>query len=382
MQGSTNSCHRVKSDTIAVNDYQNFHNTPTKLKHRDKMLNGIWPGDGCEYCKKIEDAGGRSDRLELNEDVHYAPKELKFNNYATAVTPRILEVYFNNLCNLNCIYCNSDYSTVWEAEDRKFNLRSSLELDQLSKGREQYPDMLKNHWKWMEENAKNLIEYRILGGEPFFQPELKDNIEFFKKNPCPDTKFVVFSNLKIENSKMCSLLDEIVKLEKNNHIKSFSLVCSLDCWGPQQEYIRTGLNLKQWEENFLTILKNYQSVNLEIHGTIISLTLDTLPSLCKKVTEWNKVRKVKHSISFVSGCQNMDANIFPNNFFDLKFDNAINESTDKNIIEWLKGFKKTVNNAPCNNDAIRKLKHILNNFDIRRGTNWKILWPWLDKYEV
>jgi hypothetical protein len=50
--GTTASCHRVTHDPIQIVDGKiNFHNIPQKLEARTKMLNGQWPGRGCEHCK-------------------------------------------------------------------------------------------------------------------------------------------------------------------------------------------------------------------------------------------------------------------------------------------------------------------------------------------
>jgi hypothetical protein len=76
---------------------QDFHNHPGKLGDREKMLEGLWPGNGCEYCKKIEDVGGVSERTGYINDLLLSPKELSLNPTATNVTPRILEVYFTNV---------------------------------------------------------------------------------------------------------------------------------------------------------------------------------------------------------------------------------------------------------------------------------------------
>jgi hypothetical protein len=51
--GTSSSCHRCKGWDV-TNHMQDFHNHPGKLGDREKMLEGLWPGNGCEYCKKIE----------------------------------------------------------------------------------------------------------------------------------------------------------------------------------------------------------------------------------------------------------------------------------------------------------------------------------------
>ena len=35
---------------------------------------------------------------------------------------KILEVYFSNVCNQACIYCSPEYSSMWEVENKKFEL--------------------------------------------------------------------------------------------------------------------------------------------------------------------------------------------------------------------------------------------------------------------
>jgi hypothetical protein len=378
LERTTNSCHRVKSDRITPETYADFHNTPTKIADRKKMLSGKWPGNGCEYCKDLEHAGASSDRTEINEDIYLAPiNTTKTNVY---LIPTMVEVYFNNLCNLSCIYCTSTYSTVWEAEDKKFGSQTNKEIENFKKSRDMYPAMVAAHWKWLTDNCHGIKKYNILGGEPFFQPELEQNIDFFEKNPCPNLHFSIFSNLKVDKDKMRRVLDKIESLRIRKHIKSFEIVCSLDCWGPQQEYVRTGLNLKKWEENFNILLNEYTNFNLQIHSVLISLTIDTLPELVNKVTEWNKHRFISHSISFAEGCPHMHPGIFPTGYFSKQFSSAIDLSDTTDKKNWLKGFEKRVDSQIQSPENIIKLKQTLDELDKRRGTNWRILWPWLDQY--
>ena len=91
--GESASCHRVMGDPLEVrNGELNFHNIPAKLEARRKMLRGEWPGRGCEHCKHIEEAGGKSDRqVHLNLEGTTAPPELDTDLTAVDVTPRQLK---------------------------------------------------------------------------------------------------------------------------------------------------------------------------------------------------------------------------------------------------------------------------------------------------
>jgi len=98
-EGTTNSCHRVKSDVLTPETYANFHNTPNKIADRTKMLNGQWPGNGCEYCKDLELAGASSDRTEINRyDDDLAPintSDTEVNLIPSMVEVRLISLYDN-----------------------------------------------------------------------------------------------------------------------------------------------------------------------------------------------------------------------------------------------------------------------------------------------
>ena len=110
---TTGSCHRTDHHRFDT-DLFDFHNTPRKLNDRQRMLQGQWPERGCDYCRNIEAAGGASDRItNLDFPGIHAPPELDTDPHSVTVTPRMLEVYFDNVCNLKCLYCGPYFSTLW-----------------------------------------------------------------------------------------------------------------------------------------------------------------------------------------------------------------------------------------------------------------------------
>lgn len=383
--GTTNSCHRVDGGLLPEK-YSDFHNTPNKIEDRKKMLSGVWPDNGCLYCKKIEEAGGVSDRQEANswKFDDFNPPELYKDKNAVVLTPRYLEVYFNNVCNLSCIYCFSENSSIWEIEDRKYGTIKSLNSPEPSSVEDNknkqilYEKRVKQHWEWLEENIKYISHYSILGGEPFFQPEFEKNIDFFLNNPNENLNFSIFSNLKVSADRMRKILDKVNRSIETKSIRSFKIYCSLDCWGEEQEYTRTGLNIDSWEKNFNIILNEYPKIKLDIHSTVISLGIKTLPDLCEKVAEWNEVREVKHSLSIVDGKKCMHPGIWPNEIFEADWNNAIEKSkslsTKNNIISLM----KVSSNQQVDVNLQEELKNVLTDLDIRRNTNWQKTFKWLN----
>ena len=386
--GSTCSCHRTENDNVNYVNFDDFHNTPAKLKARQAMLDGKWPGGGCEYCKKIEDAGGISDRTDINRDARaeLIPPELLTNPNAIRITPTMVEIYFSNLCNMSCIYCNPKYSSTWEHEARKYNLYPVSKLDRITGDKDSYQKILAKFWEWLDKNASNLVRYNILGGEPFYQPELETNITFFETHPCPNLRLTVFSNLKVSHDKFVRILTQLNSLLDRGHLASVQITCSLDCWGPQQEYVRTGLDLVQWEKNFDTLVKEFQKINVQVHGTMTSLTIKTMPGLVKKINDINQYRTGKSipvflTYNMVFDPPHMNPDIFPNGLFDTDFDEVINLLTDSHTKNLIQGYKQSINNGKHNPDLIDKLKIYLDELDARRGTNWKPLFPWLVEHK-
>ena len=121
--GTTSSCHRCNHDQLTVETFKDFHNTPNKIQARQLMREGVWPQKGCQYCEKIEAAGGVSDRqyqIDSDHDADRVPTELLQDPTANVVTPRTLEIYFSNTCNLKCIYCSPQFSSQIKQENIKF----------------------------------------------------------------------------------------------------------------------------------------------------------------------------------------------------------------------------------------------------------------------
>ena len=368
----TASCHRTNHHKFDLDTFD-FHNTSTKIDDRNRMLRGEWPAVGCDYCKNIEQSGGVSDRI-TNLDLNgmHSPMELDTDPTATHVTPRILEVYFDNVCNLKCLYCGPHFSSLWDAENIKYdNVRFSK-----SPNIEQNKNKI---FEWLKINGQHLAVFNVLGGEPLYQQEFIDCIELFEQYPAPNLKLQIFTNLNIKLPNLKKIIERIHNLVNTDKIREFEITASLDCWGPEQEYVRFPLNLASWEENFKYLLTQ-SWINLIIGSTITPLTVKTLPQLIEKINEWNKVRKVYHYQNSVNAPENQMIDIF-GGIFNEDFDKAINlkpESTteEKSSKEYLRGIAQQSKGTP-NIEHITSLFNLLNKLDARRNTSWEKTFPWL-----
>jgi organic radical activating enzyme len=373
--GTSSSCHRCKGWDV-TNHMQDFHNHPGKLGDREKMLEGLWPGNGCEYCKKIEDAGGKSERNGYINDLLLSPPELVLNPKEIRVTPRILEVYFTNVCNQKCVYCSPFFSSLFQQEIEKYGPIEN-EYDLMGfKARDDYDKLKADFWIWMENNSTELYQFQILGGEPMYQPEFEECLDYFERKEHPKTNWKIFSNLKHTPSKFKEKIQRINKLIESKKLKSFEIVCSQDSWGPQAEFSRFGMDLKEWEQNFNTLMES-PFVGISIHSTISPTTLPTMAEFYRKIMDWNKIRQVNFGWNTIANPTFMSPEIlghYATDFFDELL--SVIPDTDHRKI-YLEGFKTQVTTHDVDPYRLKKLYDYLEKIDVRRNTDWKSLYPWL-----
>jgi organic radical activating enzyme len=369
----TASCHRTNHHKFDT-DIFDFHNTPSKLDDRARMLAGQWPNQGCNYCRDIEKAGGQSDRItNLDFPGIHAPPELDTDPMAINVTPRILEVYFDNTCNLKCLYCGPHFSSLWDAENIKFGNPAFDKSTNIESNKQKIFD-------WIKNNGHQLTVFNILGGEPLYQRELEQCLDIFDQHPASELKLQIFTNLNCKLSHLQKIVNRIKQLIDQNKLREFEITASLDCWGEPQEYVRYPLNLQNWEKNFEYLLgQNW--INLIVSSTVTPLTIKTLPALLEKIKFWNQTRQVWHYQNSVNAPSYMFIDIFGDIFVD-DFEKALSFKPDGTPEEraskqYLEGIATQSASGSPNIPEITRLFDFLNQMDQRRNTSWKITFPWL-----
>ena len=388
-EGKSSSCHRVKAHPLNPNNFSNFHNLPQKIQDREAMLRGEWPaaGRGCEYCKNIEDAGGWSDRQHNNQLGGYNPPELKDNPLATHVTPRIVEIFAQNTCNLACVYCNENLSSKIEAEIKHhgpIQLKiggSYSKLSSSSLTEKYFTDFL----AWLEDNIQNLGRLHLLGGETFIQHRLIESVfDIIERKPNPKLQLNIFSNFNAPEKHFYSYMNRIKDYALAKNIGRFDLTCSIDCWGPQQEYVRSGLNLEKLEEYFeYAALQDETWLWLNVNQTMSCMTIKTMPQLIQKINKYSVHRHIGHYFQFVDGMpyqhpQIYDYSMWENDFVNILSAMQSNPEHRQEAINRMIGHQRMLQ-ANCKHDD-RKISYLhkyLDELDRRRGTDWRPLFPYL-----
>jgi len=382
--GKTSSCHRVNAVPLDPDNFANFHNLPKKIQDRELMLKGEWPTGGCEYCQQIEQAGGHSDRQHNNSIGGYVPIELHTDPTATHVTPRIVEIFAQNTCNFSCIYCAEDLSSQIQAENKKFGYNNHINhVPIISKpNNNEYFDKF---IEWLEENIQGLMRLHLLGGETLIQHDLMERVfDIIERKPNPNLQLNIFSNFNAPEKHWVAYTNRIKDYCQADNLGRFDLTCSLDCWGPQAEYVRHGLDLDLLESRLAWAAEQSEDwLYLNVNQTVSSMTIKTMPGLIEKINQYSQNRHIGHYFQFVTGYDFQHPEIFDYSMWADDFERILAVMPTDTVIHQeaisrMIGLQKRLQNT-CRQDNIKigKLHTYLDEMDHRRGTNWRELFPYL-----
>jgi organic radical activating enzyme len=400
--GVTASCHRAGYGKIEMDGNNfNFHNTTNKIIERTKMLNGQWPGNGCEHCKHIEQAGGDSDRtIHLEMEGTTAPPELDNDLKAVNVTPRQLEVYWGNTCNLKCIYCGANYSSKIHQEEKRFG-PFDTEGVILDANRWQMSDRIEEATEklfvWFENNIQHLHKLFIMGGEPFLQKETERMITLLESKELPDLTLCFFSNLTVDHDRVKNWVQRLDRLVKEKRLDKLQIVGSLDSWGAEAEYVRNGLDLKLFQKNFEYILNESNTLQ-NINSALTATAVPGMPALVKNINRWSTIRPVYWSMMKASTHNYgprpyLYPGIFGRKINDIGLKEAVDlfdvdsygypDSVKVNYKNYMNGIINEFENRQPDLFRQKQFKIYLTELDRRRGTDYKKTFPtiaeWLDK---
>lgn len=385
--GEACSCYRIKEEPIDLDNFDTqLHNTPKVLEDRERMQSGNWPDSsrGCLYCKNIEDAGGVSDRMYSNS----LPIAAEVDFTSVKSQPLMSEVYLSNTCDLGCVYCTPELSSKINSELLTYGPDTSgqipiVKFDKQAAYTEKY-------LSWVDTNYTSLRRLSILGGEPLLQKEFWRLLEQAKTRSNPNLELSINTNLNASMETIVKLVDIAKELVKNRKIKRFDIVCSLDCWGDQAEFVRYGLNLERWQQNFEYLIK-HKWLYISFLHVVTSLTIKTMKDLQQVIANYkNQGYKIKQTYSLVVGKITKDLyhpSIFGSEFFKDQLEELvrtypITEKWDNDSKQLLVGVTKLVTNGDTQPDVVRlgKLKNRLDEIDVRRGTDWKSLYPEINEF--
>lgn len=380
------SCHRTTQYKFDLDSFDDFHNLPEKIRDRQMMLDGQWPGNGCEYCRKIEDAGGFSDRMFNNTSNNATPDEVLTDPTVVRVIPKMVEVYFDNTCDLKCTYCGPWYSSAWAAENKRHGYweNQSFQLIDDYKKSDNRRAYVEKFWLWWDRHYDHLTHFQFLGGEPFFQREFDECLDFIEARSNPNLTFNISSNLNCTTDHLKEKIERFRRMQEDGRIKTLQITGSIDCWGPEQEHIRYPLNLDRFKNNF-DYLVSQKWLVLSINSAISSLSIKTMPDLLQRLNSWREHRPIYQNFMTIQDPMPMNPDYLGGDVFKEDFEKIISimqetehmDSWYSNFVPYMQGIARQVAASKPNPSKLKEFKAYLNELDRRRGTNWPALYPWL-----
>lgn len=205
---------------------------------------------GCEKCYYEESIGHKSLRQEFNEQYDADTVELKY-----------LEIGIDNLCNMACDGCNSEFSTRWIAKEKSIY------------GKAQYGHINISDVVSVPNSVEKIL---FLGGEPLLTDRHIDILKLHKD--AKNCTVIYNTNASIIPNKLC--------LDAWKEFKEIKFIVSIDGYEEVNEQVRHG---SIWKDTlkFLDWCKsnNYQlSINSVIHRNNMFSILE-LPDFVKKYTD-------------------------------------------------------------------------------------------------
>lgn len=350
------------------------------------MLEGHWPGAGCEYCRDIEIAGGHSDRQFQLQVPDVYPPELDVDVRATVVTPVILEVFFDKTCNLGCLYCTERYSSTIERENKKFGHIPILG-DRGINVRNHYGELSPMFWSWLQKNSSSLMRLHVLGGEPLIQPDFLKVLDFFEQHPNPKLELNFVTNLMVKPTHLAHCIKRVQALLDNASVGRVEILASVDSWGPAQEYVRWGFSRETFELNFQQLI-DQRDIRLGILSTVNALSIHELPELAIKWSGWNHTREIFWYLHLVLPIDQhvLSPSVFEYDIWRPYLERTLDQITGdtfdrRNTKEILQGISARLQQGSANPAARHNLMEYLDEMDRRRQQNWRSLFPWLEELE-
>lgn len=395
--GNTQSCHHVRPHRVTPEEIQKaahaLHNSDSKVRTRERMLKGVQVSE-CQYCWDIENTGGLSDRhIKSSEDWSFP-----FLNHMATETkraiPTYLEVAFDNICNLKCMYCSPVYSSSWHREilnhgpyptSRRFNNLIQPRIQGTNSLEESRADVYRNaFWRWWPEIKHKLHHLRITGGEPLLTRDTWHLLKELRSEHFDQLIFSINSNMMVPKRVFDRFTENILEIRKQ--VKKCILFCSIDSVGKKAEYLRHGLKEQVFYENLECLLQQSTSpLHISFMVTVSALSLSGLAELIEKIGQL-KEKYPHHEIDldtpYLRHPAHLSVLILPSEF-DVYLDKALRalsrwgfSAQHQNKISRIKELQKEKAYKGLQGFRLRRdFKIMVGEHDRRRATDFKSTFP-------
>ena len=334
--------------SIKDSSLQEIANSDAMKMLRRQMLSGQRPS-GCSACWIKEDDRLPSARQHFNQEFLQflsLSEQTHEDGYVEDFKLRYLDFRANNVCNLKCRMCGGKFSSRIAKEENDLYQNSTF-IDLKLTSEEIYLTL-----EYIEGNIDYLESVYFAGGEPLIMEEHYKILDLLLKHNKSDIKIIYNTNLTQLSYKKYNVVDYWKKFSNIN------VGASIDLIGDQAEYVRSGTNYDELEENYESI-KDY--VGFTITSIVHLCNIFNLPKLQQHWIVNKKLNPKNLSFRALIYPKNMTLQVLPPHYKKL-----VKEIINQHII-WLSSISETKSLADTWDNVLQYMdaadqSHLLKDF--------------------
>jgi len=335
------------NDTDNIEEIYNSENAKTLRK---KLFNGE-AAQECNSCWKQEKLSKATSYRQFHNNFYgkYLDEVLENTNEdfsLKTISPKRLDIRFDNKCNLKCRICSSTFSTSWYADEVKLGLKTEKKIDVY---KEAIPASI---LEFIIDSLPHIDEIFFAGGEPLMQDNhykiLEAAIAGGYSKQIRLTYNTNFSKLEYKNKNIISIWKQF---------EDINIGASLDASHKQGEYQRKNIIWSDVVSNRKRLLKEMPDINFEIIPTIGILNVYNILEFHKEWIDSKLISPDDIKINLLTEPHSYDIRNLPKHH-KIRITKLYNEH-----ISWLESQKKA---DLCINEFKKVIKYLNEEGDIEK----------------
>lgn len=290
-----------------------------------EVRKSLWNGEKVEGCKEcwFREKSGFSYRQSLNHRFEeYIPEVISNTNEDFSLKEpmfRMLDLRFDNKCNLRCRMCSPAFSSALYKEHKDLGYDVGHEWDSAY-----HVAVDDNEYQFILDQLKYTKVLFFAGGEPLTQDKFYEILQYcIDNNLSKDISVWITSNCTKIKYKSYNLVEMLKKF------KDVELSASVDAYGSRAEYMRYPSEWSEVESNILTLIDSVKNLKFFACPTIQIANIYHIFNLIKYFLQNKICESGTIHLNILNNPSHLDVRNLPENH-----KKAIIKLCDE-MIEWL-----------------------------------------------
>jgi MoaA/NifB/PqqE/SkfB family radical SAM enzyme len=251
------------------------------------------------------------DAIIENTNDDFSLKEVKF---------KMMDLRFDNKCNLKCRICNPGFSSSLYKEYKDLGFGNFVDY-----GQPYSQSVSDNDYEFIKSQLGNVEVLFFAGGEPLTQDKHYEILQH-----CIDKGYAKNITVWVTTNFTKLFYKSYNIIEMWKQFKSVEITASIDGFEERGEYLRKGSKWEQIVENRKTLLKEMPNIFFAIVPTINLMNSYTIIDLYKNWIESEYIRPGKMHVNLLTHPEHMQIRNLPENHKEIL------RIKYGEIIQWIK----------------------------------------------